>query len=183
MKAQMRNAGYNGNDLINLVSHGNVLNAPASLLHLGEEIRINFASTNNIAWIARHSTAIFAHPLQVVRVVSASFKSPGVPRPQALTLCTKHLITTVGLVHKNLAIWAWFSVILQKSDRCDSVGIAHMVRIVAISLEFPAMRASVLVTSGTLPSGRDESIAVGISAAMNELIVVGLVRFLRVVSS
>ena len=44
--------------------------------------------------------------------------------------------------------------------------------IVAIVLEFPAMRASELVTSCTLPGGRDESIAVGISTAMNECMVV-----------
>ena len=184
MKAQMRNAVYNGNDLIHLVTHGNVLNAPASLLHLGKELRINFAPAKNVGGIARHDTAIVAHPLQVVWIVTAGFKSPGVPRPKALALRAEHLVTSVGLVNENLAIGTGFCVGFQKSDRCDSVGVAHMVRIVAIGLEFPAMRASVLVTGGTLPSGRDEAVAGGISAAMNELIVVALclVQLLRVVS-
>jgi len=110
-----------------------------------------------------------------VRVVTASFKSPGVPRPKALALCAEHLVTSVGLVHENLAIRAGFSVGLQKSNRSDGIRVAHMVRIVAIGLEFPAMGASVLVTGSTLPSGRDEAVAVGISTAMNELIVVGVV--------
>jgi hypothetical protein len=104
--------------------------------------------------------------------VTACFKSPGVPRPKALALGAEHLVTAIGLVNENLAIWAWFSVGFQKSDRCDSVGVADMVRIVATVLEFPAMGASVLVTGGTLPSGRDEAVAFGISTAMNELIVV-----------
>jgi hypothetical protein len=102
--------------------------------------------------------------------VTACFKSPGVPRPKALALGAEHLVTAIGLVNENLAIWAWFSVGFQKSDRCDSVGVADMVRIVATVLEFPAMGASVLVTGCTLP--RDESVAFGISTAMNELIVV-----------
>ena len=42
-------------------------------------------------------------------------------------------------------------------------------------LKFAAVRTSVLVTSGTLPSGRHEAVAVRIGTAMNEL------RFLRVV--
>ena len=136
---------------------------------------INFAPAKNVAGIARHAAAIFAHPLQVVRIVTASFKTSSVPRPKALALRAEHLVTSVGLVNENLAIWAWFSVGFQKSDRCDSVSVAHMVRIVAIVLEFPAMRASVLVTGGTLPSGRDESVAFGISTAMNELMVVVVV--------
>lgn len=107
-----------------------------------------------------------------MRVVTASFKSSGVPRPKALALRAEHLVTPVGLVHENLAIRAWFSVGLQKSDRGDRVGVAHMVRIVAIGLEFPAMGTSVLVTGGTLPGGRDEAVAFGISTAMNEFVVV-----------
>ena len=39
-----------------------------------------------------------------------------------------------------------------------------------IGLEFPAMSTGVLVTGGTLPSGRDKAIAIGISTAMNEMI-------------
>ena len=35
-------------------------------------------------------------------------------------------------------------------------------------LEFAAVRTCVLVTSGTLPSGRDETVAFGIGTAMNE---------------
>jgi hypothetical protein len=42
--------------------------------------------------------------------------------------------------------------------------------IIAISLEFPAMRTSVFMACATFPSGRDEAVAVGISTAMNELI-------------
>jgi hypothetical protein len=78
------------------------------------------------------------------------------------------LVTAIGLVNKNLAIRAGLSVILQKSDRSDGIRIAHMVRIVAFRLGFPAMRASELVTGCTLPSGRHESVAVGMSTAMNE---------------
>ena len=66
----------------------------------------------------------------------------------------------------NLAVWAWFCVSLKKGDGSDRIRIAHMV----IGVEFPAMSTSVLVTCGTLPSGRDEAVAVGISTAMDELI-------------
>jgi len=44
-------------------------------------------------------------------------------------------------------------------------------------LKFAAVRTSVLVTSGTLPSGRHEAVAVRIGTAMNEL----RFMFLRVV--
>jgi hypothetical protein len=43
-----------------------------------------------------------------------------------------------------------------------------MVVVISGGLKFPAMRAGVLVADATFPSGRDESIAIGISAAMNE---------------
>jgi hypothetical protein len=42
--------------------------------------------------------------------------------------------------------------------------------IIVLSLEFPALRASVFVACGTLPSGRNESIAVRIRTPMNKLI-------------
>lgn len=105
---------------------------------MGKEMWINFATAKNIGGIARHAAGL-AHPLEIVGVVSASFKSSGVPRPKALALCAEHLVTSVGLVHENLAIGAWFSIGLQKSDGSDGIRVAHMVRIVAIGLEFPAM--------------------------------------------
>ena len=46
-----------------------------------------------------------------------------------------------------------------------------MKRIVVSSLVFPAMRAGVFFAGSALPSGRDESVAVGMSAAMNEVII------------
>ena len=41
---------------------------------------INFASAKDIVRVARDA-AVVAHPLQVVRVVSASFKLAGIPGP------------------------------------------------------------------------------------------------------
>ncbi len=149
-------------------------------MKLGKEMRINFASAKNIVRITRHAVVlIFAHPLEVVWIVSASFKSSSVPRPKSLALGAEHLVTSVSLVNKNLAIRARFGVGLQKSYGRDGIRIAHMVRIIAISLDFPAMRASVLVTGGTLPSGRDESVAVVMSAAMNEFVAVVVVMVAR----
>ena len=105
-----------------------------------KEAWINFASTQNVVRIARHAVGmIFPHPLQVVRVVSASFKLAGVPRPKAVALCAEHLIAAVGFVNGNLAIWAWFCRRFEKRDRSDGVGIAHVVGIIASGLEFPAM--------------------------------------------
>lgn len=186
MKAQMGHGRDDGNDAINVVAKFDakfvminhvIQNISASVLQLCKEERINFASTQNIARFARHAAAIIAHPLQVVWIMSASFKASSVPRPKAFALRAEHLVTSVSLVNENLAIRARFCVVLQKSDRSEGIRIAHMVRIVACRLGFPAMRASVVVTCCTLPRGRDESIAVGMSAAMNEL-VVALVRFL-----
>ena len=133
MKAQMRNAGYNGNNRINISADFRIQNSSATLIQLGKELVINFATANNIGGIARHAAGL-AHPLQIVRIVSASFKSSGVPRPKALALCAEHLVTSVGLVYENLAIGAWFSIGLQKSDGSDGIRVAHMVRIVAIGL-------------------------------------------------
>ena len=70
----------------------------------------------------------------------------------------------------NLAIGAGFSVVLQKSDGSDGVGVAKVRGVIVCSLEFPAMGAGVLVAGGALPGGRDEAVAVGISAAVNELL-------------
>jgi hypothetical protein len=103
-----------------------------------------------------------------VWIVTASFKATGVPRPKSLALGTEHLITAFGFVNKNFAIRARFSVGLEKSDRSERVMVANMKRIITSGLEFPAKRASEFVTCGTLPSGRDEAIAIGISTAMNE---------------
>ena len=136
----------------------------------GEEVRVNFASAQDIVGIARDAAGlIIAHPLQIMRIVPASFKASGVPGPKALALCAKHLVAALGLVNGNLAIWAGFSVVLQKSDRRNGVGVANVKRVIACSLEFPAMSARVFVASGTFPSGRDEAVAAGISAAVNEL--------------
>ena len=138
---------------------------------MNKEARINFATTQHISGITRHATGMsFAHPLQVVRIVTASFKLARVPRPKTLALSAEHLITSLGFVNGDLAIGTVFCVGLEKSDRSNGVGIANMVMIIAIALEFPAVSTRVLVTSGAFPSGRDEAIAVGISTAMNELI-------------
>ena len=142
METQMRNGRDDGNDRINLFANFMINNGSASLIQLGNEVMINFATAKHIVGIARHASSIssvFAHPLEIVGVVSASFKSSGVPRPKALALCAEHLVTAIGLVNENLAIWAWFSIGLQKSDGSDGIRVAHMVRIVAIGLEFPAM--------------------------------------------
>ena len=78
----------------------------------------------------------------------------------------------------NLAIRAWFSVVLQHGDRGDGVGVANVSGVIAFGLEFPAMGAGVLVAGGALPGGRDEAVAVGISAAVNELLCQVLVLLL-----
>ena len=134
--------------------------ATNDVIQLGEEVMVNFATTQNIVGVARHAAAIFAHPLQIVWIVTASFKLASIPRPQALALRAKHLVTPLGLMNKHLAIWARFSIAFQQSDRCKRVGIANMCVIIASGLEFPAMRTGVFVASGTLPSGRHEAIAV-----------------------
>ena len=139
-------------------------------MQLPNKSGVNFASTQHIIRIARHAAAIFAHPLQIMRIVSAKFKSPSIPRPKALALRAKHLITALSLVNKNLAIWTGFCVLLQQSDRRERVGIANMCLIIPGGLEFPAMGTGVLVASGTLPSGRHKAIAIGISTAMHKLL-------------
>ena len=152
------------------------------VVQLTKELRVNFATALNVVRVPRHTAGlIIAHPLQVVRVVTASFKATGVPGPEALALCAEHLVAAFGLVNGNLAIWAWFSVVLQKSDRGNGVGVANVSVVIAFGLEFPAMGAGVLVAGGALPSGRDEAVAVGISAAVNECIVVVVVVVVVVV--
>jgi hypothetical protein len=126
MKSQMWNGRDDGNDGIHIFANVRIKNGSASLIQLGKEVMINFASTKHVIGIARHACAVFAHPLEVVRIVSASFKSSSVPRPKSFALCAEHLITSVGLVDENLAIRARFSVGLQKSDGSDSVRVAHM---------------------------------------------------------
>ena len=105
-----------------------------------------------------------------MRIVSTSLKPARIPRPKALALGAKHLVTPLGLVNKNLAIWARFSVLLQQRNRSERVGIANMCIIMPSGLEFPAMGTGVLVASGTLPSGRHKAIAVGISTSMQKLL-------------
>lgn len=172
MKSQMRNGCENvvnrSQIRLNGVVGGN--SSANVVVKFGKEVVINFATAKNIAGFTRYAAAaILAHPLQVVRVVSASFKASGVPRPKALALRAEHLITSVGFVNGNLAIGAWLGVVLQSGDGSDGIGIAHMKRIVVRGLEFAAVRTGVLVTCGTLPSGRHEAVAFGICTAMNEL--------------
>jgi hypothetical protein len=117
------------------------------LIQLSNKRGVNFASTQNIPRFPRHATGIFTHPLQIVWIVSASFKLASVPRPKAFALSAEHLIAAFGFVNRDLAVGAWFGVNLEKGNRSDRVRIANMVRIIAIGLQFPAMRTSVLVTS------------------------------------
>lgn len=171
----MRNGRDDGNDFVNVKSEGLVLvlvlNLPASRMQLCKEMSVNFASTQHIVGIAWHAAgAIFTHPLQIMRIVSASFKLASIPRPKALALGAKHLVASLRFVNENLAIGARFSVLLQQSDGSKSVWIANMCVIIPIGLEFPAMCTRVFVTCSTLPSGRHKAIAVGISTAMNELL-------------
>lgn len=80
------------------------------------------------------------------------------------------MVAALSFVNGNLAIRAWFSVVLQHGDRGDGVWVANVSGVIAFGLEFPAMCAGVLVACGALPGGRDEAVAVGISAAVNELL-------------
>jgi hypothetical protein len=91
-----------------------------------KEVRINLAPAQNIAGFTGHAGGIFAHPLQIMWIVSANLKASGVPRPKTLALSAEHLIASVGFVNENLAIGAGLCVGLEKGDRGDSVGIANM---------------------------------------------------------
>ena len=52
------------------------------VVQLPKEVVINFATALNVVGVTRHAAGlIIAHPLEVVRVVSASFKATGVPGP------------------------------------------------------------------------------------------------------
>ena len=96
-------------------------------VQLNKEARINVASTQNIAVLAWHAAGmIFAHPLQVVWIVSASFKLAGVPRPKTFALSAEHLIASFGFVNRNFAVWARFSVSLKEGDGSERVRIANM---------------------------------------------------------
>ena len=172
MKAQMRDGRDERRDVVQDVETGMIGTRSSRNveMQLPNKSVINFATTQHIIWIARHAAAIFAHPLQIMRIVSANLKSPGIPRPKALALGAKHLVAALSLVNKNLAIGAWFSVLLQERNRRKRVGIANMCVIIPGGLEFPAMCTGVLVASGTLPSGRHKAITVGISTAMYELL-------------
>lgn len=142
-----------------------------SAMQMVNEVRINFATAQDIAGIARHAIGmIIAHPLQVMRVVPASFKLSGFPRPKAFALRAEHLIAAFGFVNKNFAIGARFSIAFQKSERRHGVRIANVVGVIAKCLRFPALRASEFVTGSAFPSGRNESVAVVMSAAVNELV-------------
>jgi hypothetical protein len=120
--------------------HEGVLKSGELRMKLNKEARINFPSTQDISGIARHTAGmIFAHPLQVVRIVTASFKLAGIPRPKTFALSAEHLITAFSFVNKNLAIGARFGVIFEKSDRSDGVGVANMIVIITCGLEFAAV--------------------------------------------
>lgn len=108
--------------------------------------------------------------------MTASFKLAGVPRPKAFALGAEHLIAAFCFVNGNLAIWARFGRGFEKRDRSECVGVAKVKRIVVSGLWFPAMSAGVFLACSALPSGRDEAVAVGMSAAMNEL-VIGCIGF------
>jgi len=95
-----------------------------------------------------------------------SLKLASIPRPKTLALSAKHLVASLGLMNKHLAIGTGFGVLLQHGNRSNRVRIANMV----INLKFPAMRTRVFVASGTLPSGGDKAIAFRISTAMDELL-------------
>lgn len=95
-----------------------------------------------------------------------SLKLASIPRPKTLALSAKHLVASLSLMNKYLAIGTVFGVLLQHGNRSNRVRIANMV----ISLKFPAMRTRVFVASGTLPSGGDKAIAFRISTAMDELL-------------
>ena len=130
-------------------------------MELNKEARINFASTQYVPGFTRHSAGMmFTHPLQVVRIVSVSFKLASVPRPKALALSAEHLITSFGFMNRNLAVGAWFGVSLKKCNRSDRVRVADMISVVAVVLEFPAIGAGVFLADAALPSGRDKAVAV-----------------------
>jgi hypothetical protein len=49
---------------------------------LCEEVRVNFATAQDIARFPRHAAGLnITHPLQIVWIVTASFKASSVPRP------------------------------------------------------------------------------------------------------
>ena len=80
-------------------------------MKLNNESRVNFASTQDFAGFSGHAAGmVFAHPLQVVRIVSASFKLSRVPRPKAFAKSAEHLVAPFSFVNKNFAIRARFSV-------------------------------------------------------------------------
>lgn len=134
-------------------------------------MRINFATALYVIGITRHAAGmIFAHPLQVVRVVTASFKLAGVPGPKAFALRAEHLIASFSFVYKNLATGAWLRGCFEKRNRSDSIRIAKVFGIITMILGFPALRTRVFVACSTFPSGRDEAVAVRMSAAVNELV-------------
>ena len=49
------------------------------------------------------------------------------------------MVAALSLVNGNLAIRAWFSVVLQHGDRSDGVWVANVRVVIAFGLEFPAM--------------------------------------------
>ena len=130
MKAQMRDGRDESINLFEMRFSAGAISANL-MKQIGKEARVNFATTLNIIRVARHATAgIFAHPLQIMRIVSAKFKLASIPRPKALALRAKHLVAPLGLVNKHLAIRTMFCIPLQQSDRRERVGIANMCLII-----------------------------------------------------
>jgi hypothetical protein len=105
-----------------------------------------------------------------MRIVSMSLKLASIPRPKTLALSAKHLVASLSLMNKHLAIRTWFGVLLQHGNRSNRVRIANMKSVIPRGLEFPAMRARMFVATGTLPSGRHKPIAFRISTPMYELL-------------
>ena len=87
-------------DRLNVIWVLNIDGVHASV-QLCEEMRVNFATAQNVVGVARDAAGmIIAHPLQEVRIVSASFKATGVPGPKAFALSAEHLVAAFGFLDR-----------------------------------------------------------------------------------
>ena len=136
MEPQMRNGREQSINLLEMsITIGICINCSTNVVkQLNKKALVNLASTQHIPRFSRHAATIFSHPLQIMWIVSANLKPARIPRPKALALRAKHLITPLGFVNKNLAIRTRFCVGLQKSNGSDSVRIANMCLIIPGSL-------------------------------------------------
>ena len=116
---------------------------------LGRKSPVDFATTLNVSRVTRHSstsgTTAFAHPLQVVRIVSSFFNASRFPGPQILARRAEHLVTSFRLVNvdSTSGTRAGFRVRFHELDGFNRVWIANM-RIsffLCGSLDFVAVRA------------------------------------------